>query len=488
MEFSCRHCGQPIQADDALVGAEGNCPECGQLVVIPSRAMRAKPRAMSPELLAATFHEPEEKAPALALTPLGPAAAQQAAAPAAPSAALPDSPAKEKSPSKNLAAMAPPLPPPLKEAALRAERRTLGRFRKKARETESTEAAEDTDDAGSKSSMATLVTAVLAVVAVMISPLETFASSMAAKMGGVLIILVGAVVIAAAAGVVIGVLAFLFNLRFKAAFHSTYSFVVVIIGFFGLLANFSLRGGDPAKDKKAAQQMVAMLESQLHSFTPDPVAVDVAPSAPPAEKSAPVLAVAPEAENTGEKLLDFMRRFSSDMSHLRQEYHDSIEATGLSRLLDPNRLADDPNLAQSREIHANAVRVVGEYKERAESLLTDFPTRLESFGVDGVTKRIVAKGFEWAVENAAPQFRENWEIEQQTINHMGEVIHLLEKAKGNWAIENGGYSFDRREDLQRFNEIMAQIDAGAQRQAQIREQSANSAGAMLEKLKKGFLQ
>ena len=51
MNFSCPHCGQPLDADEEWAGQSIDCPGCGQSFVVPASESAAAPEPAAPEVL-----------------------------------------------------------------------------------------------------------------------------------------------------------------------------------------------------------------------------------------------------------------------------------------------------------------------------------------------------------------------------------------------------------------------------------------------------
>jgi hypothetical protein len=92
-------------------------------------------------------------------------------------------------------------------------------------------------------------------------------------------------------------------------------------------------------------------------------------------------------------------------------------------------------------------------------------------------------GYKKGVGKTLPLLKETWDLEVKIIDHMNELLAHLEEIRSYWKPENGIFAFERDDDLEKFNAIMAKISACVERQAQIKQSTQKSAAENIGNLK-----
>jgi len=278
-----------------------------------------------------------------------------------------------------------------------------------------------------------------------------------------------------------------FKRPFTASLARVYAVAVVICALLSVYGSYvsrqtlSDRQRAPAPSKaevKAAQEVISGLESDIKSITAETVGSDGLPrtTALRFDSKTP-------ASNDMERMRELTQGFFNDMISLQNEYLAALDKAGVDKLLLPQRVADDVGFRDSYAILAKARRTVQDFRGRIDELLLDYPKKFEGSAMSPDTKKSMRTGFQQGLEKSIPLLQETWDIEVASVDRMGDLIELLESKRRFWTPENGQFIFQSDGDLQRFNAIMEQINAGVKRQTEIRQKSLQGATSTISDLK-----
>jgi hypothetical protein len=173
----------------------------------------------------------------------------------------------------------------------------------------------------------------------------------------------------------------------------------------------------------------------------------------------------------------------SDMAATQREYNEALEKEGLGTLLDPDRLATDEAMEESRVILARSRKVVEVYREKMRVLSNSAPERLKKYRMDPDTRREVLEGMKNAKAGATDYHGLTWDLEEKIVNCMGEVIDHLERSRADWVVSESLITFSKDEDLETFQAIIAEIDECSAEQTKIRESAVQDMKAEVESAK-----
>ena len=173
----------------------------------------------------------------------------------------------------------------------------------------------------------------------------------------------------------------------------------------------------------------------------------------------------------------------NDMVALRNDYLKALNDGGHTRLLDADRVARDASFRDSYEILAKSRRTVYAYRQKANDLLEGFPQRVEKYALKKALKQSLLEGYSKGLPAAMAPFKETWDIEISLVDTAGELLEFLEASRKSWSPQGGKFIFQRSEDLDQFNAIMAKIASSVERQNEIRDNALKTASSAFSILK-----
>jgi hypothetical protein len=269
--------------------------------------------------------------------------------------------------------------------------------------------------------------------------------------------------------VVIGVMAggifALFKQRFRRTLALAYSISVLGIGIVWVLSQAVAQKLDERQAAKGFKRDLQQFMAE--SATPGGAhKVDFDPQSKPSSDMARL------------RLLN--QGFLSDIAAIQNDYAAALDADGINVLLDAVRMSNDKDLAESLAIIARLEVTVEKFAAKANAAMTSFPERMKDYDLKESSKDGLAIGYERGMAKVMPRFRETWDIEKEVVGHMNDLVIMLKDKRDGWAVEEEMFAFQNDEDLARFNEIIAKINAGVERQDEIREQLSKSAAEGME--------
>lgn len=194
-----------------------------------------------------------------------------------------------------------------------------------------------------------------------------------------------------------------------------------------------------------------------------------------------------DSDKGGGTELDKMRRlmqgFYQDLAAFQNEYLQALDRARINVLLHPPRLLGDTDFSESYAILAKVRRTVKEFRKRNEDMMVDFPRKLKAANFSPSVTADAVKQYEVGVAKSMPAMHENWDIEEKSVDLMSSLIEHFDARRGHWMVEEGKFFFEETADLERFNSLLAQINAGVQRQMEIKEQAQQKTGKTLDDLK-----
>lgn len=191
--------------------------------------------------------------------------------------------------------------------------------------------------------------------------------------------------------------------------------------------------------------------------------------------------VGPPPTNEAEKLRVFMQSFFADMVTLQNSYLKELEEAGISTLLAPDRVVSDADFKQTPTMLVQIRAIVQDYKAKADALMVNFPQKIESSDFDQKTKAGMVRGYQQGLAKSMPLFRETWDIEVSSVELMSDILDHLHAKRKSWTLQNGQYMFQEQADVDRFNQLMDELDRGIQRQSEIRQKSMEGVEANMKK-------
>jgi len=254
----------------------------------------------------------------------------------------------------------------------------------------------------------------------------------------------------------------LFTLVFCAIFKASreYRYQVFVIAYGSALVGSLI--GSAILRVEANKAMGGMRESFV-SFT-DQVNTD--PNAPvkPIEMQ-PVTATASGDMGIMEVVT---KQLLNDAALMQNAYLKALDEAGWPKILDVERLKQDPTLKESRAIVAAAKEVMQEYRAKSLAIFDSLPERVTNAPFKSESnRRQFLKGAETGRINGRINTVKNWEFEEGIINGYAGVIEVFAQAKGKFQFDaENNVLFESDADAEAFNRHMSQVQTIIEQQSQ----------------------
>lgn len=418
--FSCHHCGQPIEADDSQAGEEANCPVCQGAFIVPGVKRVHAPRAYQAPELGTSFVEPEGSK--LSLHQMVP----------------------------------PPLPPSRKGFPWHIFLTTFIAFYL---------AAQHGFDGNFSMENAWSGRGFVRYLA------EATGRFLGAFVAGLLLAFPVAAIWTAIKG------------RFWRNLAKSYSICIIFVSLLGLaggwlMDKYARNSAASIEKQEAAKDVLGQMQEDMRSAWTTLRDSNGKGQAPSLDRS-------PSTASTGseyEQIRALMQAFYQDLITLQNEYVQELNAAGINELLKPDRISTDRDFIESQRMLGTIREVVQRYKKRAEDEMARFPERINNASFSSSIKDSMLSGFQRGQANASTKFREVWKLEISIVERAAEMLGHLRNTKGLWTVQNGMFIFDRNADLNKFNQIMQQMNDDLNRQTELRDQSQRESEAVFENL------
>ena len=191
----------------------------------------------------------------------------------------------------------------------------------------------------------------------------------------------------------------------------------------------------------------------------------------------------PAAQGDIGEMERFGRAFMSRMAEQRNDYLRQLDAIGWDKILDPQRIAGDKSLTQSKAMVSKARPIVAAYKEKALATMEGARADIDKLQVSEDAKAGFRKGFERSLENSRGRLTEQLDLEGRIVEEVGKLFDLLSAKTGTWSVRNGKLVFADQATLSGFNGHIAEIQKMAARQEALQKQAVDSTRAKLENMK-----
>ena len=170
-----------------------------------------------------------------------------------------------------------------------------------------------------------------------------------------------------------------------------------------------------------------------------------------------------------EKVIREMMQTSLD---IRNEYLASLNKLNWNSLLDPNRIANDEGLSQSKAMVADAKNFVQEYREKTIGLIDEMRAKIEATNFEFSTKDSILQGYDESAGASKEMLGKIMDYEYEIVLEFEKIINLLDKSADNWEIADGLIYFNDAKDLEYYNQRMEKITRLVERQAAAQEEYA----------------
>jgi outer membrane murein-binding lipoprotein Lpp len=269
-----------------------------------------------------------------------------------------------------------------------------------------------------------------------------------------------------------------FGKKFRRTLNRSYSLIAIILA--SLLLVGAVVGkvtgrtaGKMREQEEAAAAVAKDLDAvreavRVATETGNPIELDLAPAS--------------DANTEAGRIQHVARMSFQAFADLQNAYLKDMVATGFDTLLDPDRVAKDEGLKESREILAKSKAVTAAHREKFTEHVRTFPDKIKNLPDSPASDPEWFRGFQQGFQRNGQRAMRIWELEMQAVDKVGEVIEILAAAEGKWHPENGSFMFEEEADLEKFNAVLQEAAALGAEQEKLREEAFSRGKAGLEKL------
>ena len=165
----------------------------------------------------------------------------------------------------------------------------------------------------------------------------------------------------------------------------------------------------------------------------------------------------------------------------RNDYLRELDTMGWARILDPERIARDTTLVESRMMIQRAKEIVEKYERMAGTLLTDARQRIQTLAMSNSSRQEMTSGFDRGMEEA--QFDGLWALQKGVLSECESSFDLLSRRPKQWVISDGRILFYDENDLRRFNSCIISIQNLAAEQEKIQQRNALAVSRSFDSMK-----
>jgi hypothetical protein len=201
-----------------------------------------------------------------------------------------------------------------------------------------------------------------------------------------------------------------------------------------------------AHRKAELAQMSAMFERDMRALVE-------------ASRSSGVAKELPEGEVRGGdlgKIEKLLRDYINQAIRAGNEYQETFEHSGFNRILDPQRLAQDSTLAESRTILKRVRETMSTFQQQLDGLPESLRKDAERLDVSPRFKREFLAGYQRGLEEGNTRSVKLVALQREALGEYEQIIDLLEQTKGSWMIRDGHIEFASEATLSLIN---AHVDA-----------------------------
>lgn len=288
---------------------------------------------------------------------------------------------------------------------------------------------------------------------------------------------IGATLVTAAMGLIVGLVVATILLVFKKSFRSSlaraYSLATILLAILSLLGNLATAGITRRRQAEAkaeqAKEAIEGMEQDLDKM----LAETTNPDGSPRETEFRLESKLPE--NEMESLRHVVQSVLNDMAGLQNDYMAALKEDGLYSLLQADRLAADENFEESRAILGRSRKRVEEYREKARQMVLGIPKRLDAYSFSDDQKRSFMAGYGKRKDHNLDNLKASWDLEAKILDHMEELIDHLEASREGWSADEKVIVFESDDDLAKYKAIMKEIDDCSTKQTELQTKALEAA-------------
>lgn len=165
----------------------------------------------------------------------------------------------------------------------------------------------------------------------------------------------------------------------------------------------------------------------------------------------------------------------------RNDYLRELDRIGWARILDPERIARDTTLVESRMMIQRAKEIVEKYERMTGTLLANTRQRMQGLATSTSLRQELTSGFDRGMEEA--QIERLWALEKEVLSESESIFDLLSRRPRQWVISDGRILFYDKNDLRRFHSCIISIQDFASEQQEIQHRNALAVSRSFDSMK-----
>jgi hypothetical protein len=231
---------------------------------------------------------------------------------------------------------------------------------------------------------------------------------------------------------------------------SIWLYIAVVLALFVVILQFQLQP-DRSSSRESMSAFLDQAEDLSNSMnervdsgelSPYQATIEIDKSAPPPTRAMQELMAGAMQENI----------------QLSNAYMGELENAEWELILEPGRLAADPDLAESYAMFETVRPLVAKYEELSIRVIDNMHQRIDGLDVSERQKTAFRDGFDASRSQTEAIIRRQWNFERETYNEFEKIIDLLAANQGDWEVVESELLFYEQEPLDQYNLHLQNID------------------------------
>jgi len=237
--------------------------------------------------------------------------------------------------------------------------------------------------------------------------------------------------------------------------------LLLVCGLAAVLIHFMLQG-----ERQAAEHasIVHAIEQAHEDFESAGVRMRNA-----ADKSEPLAGIALNPRPGDDKaaiVRNFLDGSLNRMLAVRNDYHGEIQRIGWDKILDPDRIAKDKDLAQSQAMIDGARAAIAKSRGNMKAALAGFREGLAGLSVTAAERAQISEGFD-NDPDANGKIDATWDMEGKVVNEVDDLFGLLRRLHGKWRIVDHKFMFNDAAAMSQFDTYVTSVQDIARKAQQM---------------------
>jgi len=170
----------------------------------------------------------------------------------------------------------------------------------------------------------------------------------------------------------------------------------------------------------------------------------------------------------------------------RNDYLRELKSIGADVMRDASWLRNDKGLRKSRTLVEKGRKVVERYRAKQSSLLATMRSKVVGLKVDpGLTAEALL-AFDRSAKACQPKMDMYWKLESKSLGEFEKILDLLDARWNFWSAVNGQVVFQRKQDTEAYNAILARIQQHAAEEEKLAEQVRQECKSDFSRMKEGL--